>query len=102
MGNKANDTPKNNKPKEQMELKLLLKKSVIYSIKNAKVPSINAPVIQLFGTMACKITLSYNVGIHIWTNDVYHLYKFSYLGKQQYLFCFYKLTNRKNNAGLQI
>lgn len=68
MGNKANDTPKNNKPKEQMELKLLLKKSVIYSIKNANVPSINAPAIQLFGTLACKITLPYNVGIHIWTN----------------------------------
>lgn len=50
-----------------MELKLL-KKSMIDSIKNANVPSINEPSIQLFGTLGCKITVSYNVGIHIWTN----------------------------------
>lgn len=56
-GNKANDTPKSNKPEEQMEWKLLLRKAMIDSIKNVNVPSIIEPSIQLFGTLGCAITL---------------------------------------------
>lgn len=65
LGNKANDAPKNNKPKEQMELKLLLKTAVIDSIKNANVPGIIEPSSQLFGTLAWEITLLFDVGIQI-------------------------------------
>lgn len=68
MGNKANDTPKNNKPKEQMELKLTLKEAMTDSITNDDVPNIIEPSIQLFGTLDCEITLSFNVKIRIWTN----------------------------------
>lgn len=51
-----------------MELKLLLKKAVIDSIKNANVPSISEPSIQLSGTLGCEITLLFNVGIQLWTD----------------------------------
>lgn len=74
MVNKTNDTPKNNKPKEQMELKRMLQKATIDSIKNANVPSINEPSIQLFGTLGCQTTISLNVGIYIWTSLMYVTY----------------------------
>lgn len=80
LGNKANDTTKNNEPKEYTKLKLLLKKTMIDSIKNANVPSIIEPSIQPFGILGCEITLLFNVGNynlvklqfclihHIWMN----------------------------------
>lgn len=68
MGNKVNDTPKNNKPKEQMEWKLLLEKAMTDSTKNANVPSKTEPPVQLLGTLGCEITLLFNVRIHIWAN----------------------------------
>lgn len=68
MGKKANETLKNNKPKEQMEWKILLKKAMIDSIKTANVPGIIEPSIQIFGKVGCEITVSFNIGIPIWTN----------------------------------
>lgn len=68
LGNKANDTRKNNKPEEQMEWKVLLKKAETDSIKKANVPGLMEPSTQLFGTLACEITLSFSVGVPIWTN----------------------------------
>lgn len=74
MGNKANNAPKNDKPKEHMELKLLLKKAMIDSIKNANVPGIIEPSGQLFGTVAYEITLLFDIGIQIWTNLICTIY----------------------------
>lgn len=48
-----------------MELKLLLKKAAIDSIKDANVPGIIEPSSQLFGTLAWEITLLSDVGIQI-------------------------------------
>lgn len=57
MGEKANDTPKNNTPKEEMDLKLTLKKAMTDSIKNANVPNIIKLSMQLLGTLDCEIIL---------------------------------------------
>jgi hypothetical protein len=59
LGNKPNDTPKNNKPKEQMGYKLLLKKAMIDSIKNTNGPTVIEPTTQVFGTLGCEIIVSF-------------------------------------------
>lgn len=74
LGNKANDAPKNNKPKEQMELKALLQKAVIESIKNANVPGIMEPSSQLFGTLAWEVTLLFDAGIQLETDSTCTIY----------------------------
>lgn len=60
LGSKVNETTKNNEPKEKTELKLLLKKVMIDSIKNANVPSIIEPSIQSFEILGCEITFLFN------------------------------------------
>lgn len=69
--NKANDTPKNNKREEQMDQKLLLRKAMIDSIKDANGPSMIEPTIPVFSTLGCEMAPSFKSlkpGMHICTN----------------------------------